>query len=108
MQFTTQDKIVILVSLEHFQEVWKIQNLLLDSYISVVYRQIGAATKLILIIRVFRRQLLFLSVAGDAESLEESSECSKWFKILFKIFLYLSFLFNSMKVYDVVVMYKEL
>lgn len=108
MQFTTQDKIVILVSLEHFQEVWKIQNLLLDSYISVVYRKIGAATKLILIIRVFRRQLLFLSVAGDAESLEESSECSKWFKILFKIFLYLSFLFNLMKVYDVVVMYKEL
>ena len=74
----------------------------------MVYRQIGAAIKLILIIRVFRRQLLFLSVAGDAESLEESSECSKWFKILFKIFLYLSFLFNLMKVSDVVVMYKEL
>ena len=74
----------------------------------MVYRRIGGATKLILIIRVFRTQLLFLSVAGDAELLEESSECSKWYNLLFKMLLYLSVLFNLMKIHNVVVMYKEL
>ncbi|KAJ0074872.1 hypothetical protein Patl1_33585 [Pistacia atlantica] len=38
----------------------------------------GVVTKLILIIRDFREQLLFLSVAGGVGLPEESSECLKW------------------------------
>lgn len=42
----------------------------------------GVVKELIRTIRVCRRQLLFLSVLGDKESLGESSESSEWFALI--------------------------
>lgn len=49
----------------------------------------GVVKELIRTIRVCRRQLLFLSVLGDKESLGESSESSEWFALIsFFFFLF--------------------
>lgn len=52
--------------------------MLIYFYLPVICRLNGVATRRILIIRNFREQLLFLSVAGDVELQEESSESLKW------------------------------